>query len=199
MSDFEIEAQLIQLRFNSICGVDEVGRGALFGPVVAAAVILDPARLHPQIDDSKRLSPAKRRELAAFIYRHARAYSIGWCWNDEIDRINILQASKKAMQMAVARLQIPPDYVLVDGLDPSFIGLPGRGIVKGDQKSMSIAAASILAKVFRDELMVGFAAHFAGYDFAENKGYPTKKHKSMLLSKGMTLFHRVTFTIRHEC
>jgi ribonuclease HII len=199
MSDFENENRLFHQGFLNICGLDEVGRGALFGPVVAAAVILDPDRLHPDIHDSKTLTPAKRRVLASFIYSTARAYSIGWCCNDGIDEINILQATRRAMNMAVQRLQMRPDYLLVDGLKPDFCDIPGLRMIKGDQRSMSIAAASIIAKVFRDRLLEQFDPFFPEYDLARNKGYPTQKHKNMILSIGMTIFHRLSFKVRHEC
>ena len=198
MSDFETENYLLKKGFLCVCGVDEVGRGALFGPVVAAGVVLDPARLHPEINDSKTLGAAKRLELAAFIYRHARAYSIGWCWNDEIDEINILQATKRSMAMALQSLQLRPDYVLMDGMDPGFTGFAGQKIIAGDKKSMSIAAASIIAKVFRDNLLEQFARFFPEYGLAVHKGYPTQKHINVILSKGMTLFHRHSFRVRHE-
>jgi len=196
MTDYEIEEQQLHLGYSNICGVDEVGRGALFGPVVAGAVILDAQYLHPGIDDSKRLPSGRRLELADFIYSHARAFAIGWSWNDEIDRINILAATKKAMTMAVRRLQIPTDYVLLDGMDPAFLDLPGKKLVGGDRKSVSIAAASIIAKVFRDDLISGFSSHFPHFDLGENKGYPTKRHQTMLLLHGMTIYHRGTFRVR---
>ena len=193
MCDFEIEKGLLRKNYRFICGIDEVGRGALFGPVVSGAVILNPKKLHDGIRDSKRLSAGQRQYLASFVYLHALAYSIGWSWNDEIDRINILEASKRSMQMAVEKLQVMPDYILLDGLNPDFLGLPGEGIIKGDCKSMSIAAASIIAKVFRDQLIVNFSKFFPGYNFEKNKGYPTKKHINMLLLQGETEFHRKSF------
>ena len=137
MSDFDIETHLLNSHHKFICGIDEVGRGALFGPVVAGAVILDPHRLDNRIDDSKKLNPGKRQELAHFIYTHAQAYSIGWSWNEEIDRINILEATKIAMTRAVRHMQIRPDFILLDGLAPDFLGIDGMKIIGGDRKSMS--------------------------------------------------------------
>lgn len=197
MSDFEIEESLLKRNFRFICGVDEVGRGALFGPVVSGAVILHPQKLHPHIDDSKRLSPAMRWEMARFIYRHAQAYAIGWCWNDEIDRLNILEATKRSMADAVRYLQIRPDFALVDGLDPGFLGIPGLKLIHGDSRSMSIAAASIIAKTFRDQLLDSFAGHFPQYRLASNKGYPTRLHRNVISLLGRTWFHRLSFKTAH--
>ena len=197
MCDYAIEKRLCEQDYRYICGIDEVGRGALFGPVVAGAVILNPKRISMKmgIKDSKKLSAARRVELSEYIYKNALAYSIGWCWNDEIDHINILAATKKAMKMAVQGLQITPDYVLMDGMNPDFINIDGIGIVKGDNKSLSIAAASIIAKVFRDELIISFSRIFPGYSFRENKGYPTRKHIEAISLKGITQFHRKSFRI----
>jgi len=193
MSDFALEADLLNKNYRAICGVDEVGRGCLFGPVVAGAVILDPQQLHPEIDDSKRLGPGKRLRLAEFIYLHARAFSLGWSWNEEIDRHNILEATQKAMRQAVAHLQVRPDFILVDGIAAGFLPQPARAIPGGDRQSMSIAAASIIAKVFRDQLLVALAPHFPDYGLGKNKGYPTLQHRNMVLLKGVTLFHRQSF------
>ncbi len=179
--------------YKHICGIDEVGRGAIFGPVVSAAVILNPTKLNYEIRDSKKLSHKKRVELSADIYKNAKAYSIGWCWNDEIDQINILEATKKSIKMALKGLQIFPDYVLLDGMRPDFINIDGEGIIKGDNKSLSIAAASIIAKVFRDDLLISFSEHFPQYRFQKNKGYPTKEHVSALTETGITEFHRKSF------
>ena len=177
--------------------MDEVGRGALFGPVVSGAVILHPDRLHYEIDDSKKISPEKRRYLAEDIYRTAAAFSIGWCWNDRIDEINILNATKLAMKQALMNLQIKPDYVLIDGMRPDFIAINGEGIIKGDSMSMSIAAASIIAKVFRDDLMSQFSEHFSGYGLEQNKGYPTVDHIRNLRTGGSSLFHRKSYKIKN--
>jgi ribonuclease HII len=199
MADFAIEAELLKTNYRRICGVDEAGRGSLFGPVVAGAVILNPGRLNHEYNDSKKLSPVKRLRLAHDIYEKALAYSIGWCWNDEIDRSNILEATKQSMQQAVQRLQVKPDYVLIDAMAPDFLPISGRAIVRGDEKSLSIAAASIIAKVFRDFLLANFAEFFPDYGLAQNKGYPTQKHKNMILFKGVTLFHRKSFKLKNGC
>jgi ribonuclease HII len=197
MCDYELERKLLSRNYRYICGIDEVGRGAVFGPVVAGAVILDPGKLNNEINDSKQLSPKKRVELADYIYMNAGAFSLGWCWNHEIDASNILAATKKAMKMAVQGLQFTPDYVLMDGMKPDFIGIEGEGIVKGDSKSLSIAAASIIAKVFRDELLVSFSSFFPGYHFEDNKGYLTQKHRDAIFLKGITEFHRKSFHIKN--
>lgn len=199
MADFTIEAALLHDQYHWICGLDEVGRGCLFGPVVAGAVILDPAKLNPDYDDSKKIPPALRRLLAHDIYEKARAYSIGWCWNDEIDDHNILEASKRAMLQAFHRLQLAPDYALVDAIAPGFLPVAGRAVIKGDEKSLSIAAASIIAKVFRDRLLEEISPFFPEFDLAKNKGYPTPRHKNVLLWQGETIFHRKSFKLKHGC
>ncbi len=202
MCDYAVERRLLNQNYRYICGIDEVGRGALFGPVVAGAVILDPNRVYDYvskgIDDSKKLTPRKRRELAEYIYMTALAYSIGWCWNDEIDEWNIVEATKRAMKMAVQGLQISPDYVLIDGMEPNFLNTGGQGIIKGDNKSLSIAAASIIAKVFRDETITSFARFFPGYRFPQNKGYPTPDHIQAVNIKGFTEFHRKSFKVKEN-
>ncbi|UCH94724.1 MAG: ribonuclease HII [Candidatus Aminicenantes bacterium] len=200
MCDYAVEQGLLNKNYRYICGVDEVGRGAIFGPVAAGAVILDPNQVPGYtvkgVKDSKKLSPKKRREVAEYVYKTALAFSIGWCWNDEIDEFNILEATKRAMKMAVKGLQILPDYVLMDGMEPDFLDIVGHGIVKGDNKSLSIAAASIIAKVFRDELLTSFARFFPGYWFSQNKGYPTRKHINTVILRGITQFHRKSFKIK---
>jgi len=200
MCDYELERNLLKRRYKYICGIDEVGRGAIFGPVVAGAVIWDPGNVNEtsEINDSKKLGAKKRTELAEYIYMNAAAFSIGWCWNDEIDTFNILEATKKAMKMAVQGLQFIPDYVLMDGMNPDFIGIEGEGIIKGDCKSLSIAAASIIAKVFRDELVASLSPFFPAYRIANNKGYLTQKHREAILSKGMTEFHRKSFQVKQR-
>ncbi len=199
MADFALEAELLEGDHRFICGIDEVGRGCLFGPVVAGAVILDPGNLNREYDDSKKLTPRQRLRLARDIYKKALAYSIGWCWNDEIDRSHILAATKRSMRQAFRRLQIRPDYVLIDAIDPDFLPCGGRAVVKGDEKSLSIAAASIIAKVFRDQLLENFSRFFPEFDLAQNKGYPTQKHRNMLLFNGETIFHRKSFKLKDGC
>ncbi len=196
--NYDIEKNLIENNYKYICGVDEVGRGAIFGPVVSAAVILNPEKLHPEINDSKKLSSKKRLELSSYIYRTALAYSLGWCWNDEIDKINILEATKKSIKMALKGLQICPDYVLLDGMEPNFIHIEGIGINKGDSRSLSIAAASIIAKVFRDQLLINFSRFYPQYKFQKNKGYPTKEHIDAVGITGLTEFHRKSFRINRH-
>lgn len=191
--DYSIEKNLHKKNYHYVCGIDEVGRGAIFGPVVAGAVILDPYRLNYQITDSKKLTHTKRLQLSEYIYLNARAYAIGWCWNDEIDQCNILEATKKSIKMAVKGLQISPDYVLLDGMEPVFLDIEGEGIVKGDAKSLSIAAASIIAKVFRDQLVASFAPYFPDYRIEKNKGYPTPEHIRAVSSVGFSEFHRKSF------
>jgi ribonuclease HII len=199
MADFSIETELLEGNHRFICGLDEVGRGCLFGPVVAGAVILDPGNLNRDYNDSKKLSPAQRLRLANDIYEKALAYSIGWCWNDEIDRSHILAATQRSMSLALQRLQIWPDYVLIDAIRPDFLPVSGRAIVKGDEKSLSIAAASIIAKVFRDQLLEKFSRFFPEFDLAQNKGYPTQTHRNVLLSNGETIFHRKSFKLKNGC
>jgi len=199
MADFAIEAELLERNHRFICGLDEVGRGCLFGPVVAGAVILDPDNLNREYNDSKKLSAAQRLRLARDVYEKALAYSIGWSWNDEIDQSNILAASKRAMSQAVQRLQVRPDFVLIDAITPDFLPVCGRAVVKGDEKSLSIAAASIIAKVFRDQLLENFSRFFPEFDLAKNKGYPTQKHRIMLSFNGETIFHRKSFKLKNGC
>jgi len=182
-----------------VAGVDEVGRGALFGPVVAAAVILPPGQLNQLamagVTDSKRLTVLQRKELAAQIKAVAIDCRIGIASVQEIDRINILQATFLAMRRAVDRLSPQPDICLVDGNHciPQLL-LPQQAIVKGDQKSLAIAAASIIAKVWRDELITRLAAKYSGYDLASNKGYGTIKHRLALQQKGASRQHRRSFS-----
>lgn len=197
MSDYDLETSLLNRQYRHICGIDEVGRGALFGPVVSGAVILDPNHLNFDIRDSKKLSPVKREYLAHEIYSHAIDYSIGWCWNDEIDEINILEATKKSMVMAVRGLKIPPDYVLMDGMEPDFIDIDGEGIIHGDDRCLSIAAASIIAKVLRDRLIISFDEYFPAYQLKNNKGYPTVNHKQAIETAGISPYHRKSFRVEH--
>lgn len=182
-----------------VAGVDEVGRGALFGPVVAAAVVLsDPAAIALQqagVTDSKLLTPARRKELAQKILVQATACHIGYASVREIDRINILRASLLAMQRAIARLTPPPDLCRIDGNQtiPQLL-LNQEAVVKGDQHHVEIAAASIVAKVWRDRLITRLDRRFPGYDLAQNKGYGTKKHREAIATLGLTPQHRRSFT-----
>ena len=177
-----------------IAGVDEVGRGPLAGPVVAAAVILPRDFDVLGIDDSKKLSPKKREELFEVIKEKALAWAVGWVGPERIDEINILEATKEAMKQAVQGLSLPPDHVLIDGnFTVRALALPQTAIVKGDANSTSIAAASILAKVTRDRYMEEMDAVYPGYAFAGNKGYGTKAHYDGLKAQGPTPIHRKTF------
>ena len=177
-----------------IAGVDEVGRGPLAGPVVAAAVILPHDFDVLGIDDSKKLSPKKREELAEVIKEKALAWSVGWVGPERIDEINILEATKEAMTQAVQGLSLQPDHVLIDGnFTVRSLALPQTAIVKGDANSTSIAAASILAKVTRDRYMEEMDAVYPGYAFASNKGYGTKAHYDGLKAQGPTPIHRKSF------
>lgn len=176
-----------------IAGVDEVGRGPLAGPVMAAAVILDPARPIAGLNDSKKLSPARREELAHCVRTYALAWAVAECSVEEIDALNILQASLLAMARAVASLSVVPEHVFVDGNKVPTIALPVTAVVRGDQSILSIAAASILAKVARDELMVQMDSDYPGYGFARHKGYPSSAHVDALRRLGVTPIHRRTF------
>ncbi|MEM8806545.1 MAG: ribonuclease HII [Cyanobacteria bacterium P01_G01_bin.38] len=181
-----------------VAGVDEVGRGALFGPVVAAAVILPAGALAPLADagvtDSKQIAPKRRAELAHQIQLAAVDCKIGYASAREIDRINILQASLLAMKRAVYRLEPLPVHCLVDGNQriPN-LGISQETLVKGDQSSLAIAAASIIAKVWRDTLIIRLAVRYPGYDLASNKGYGSQKHRAALQTRGPSKQHRQSF------
>jgi ribonuclease HII len=181
-----------------VAGVDEVGRGPLAGPVVAAAVILDPARPIPGLADSKRLTPAARSRLAREIRRHALCFALAAADHVEVDALNVLQASLLAMRRAVLGLAIVPEHVIVDGNQlPSFVGVEARysveAIVRGDESVPSVSAASILAKVCRDRLMRRWDRRFPGYGFASNMGYPTPRHLEGLGELGPSPIHRRSF------
>ncbi|NEY90166.1 ribonuclease HII [Tabrizicola oligotrophica] len=196
--DFSFESAALGRGLARVCGVDEVGRGPLAGPVTAAAVILDPARIPPGLGDSKALTPAKRERLFGEIMASAQV-CIAHATVEEIDSLNILRASHLAMERAVAGLPITPAHALIDGnLIPA--GLKGRAeaIVKGDAKSLSIAAASIVAKVTRDRIMVDLAQQHPGYGWEANAGYPTKAHLEALLNLGVTPWHRRSFRPVHN-
>jgi ribonuclease HII len=174
-------------------GVDEAGRGPLAGPVVAAAVVLDPARLIEGLRDSKRLSPARREALAGAIRERALAWCIASADPEEIDRLNILGATHLAMQRAVAGLGLAPELVLVDGNRAPALAAPTLTIVGGDASVPAISAASILAKVARDALMVRLADAYPGYGFEVHKGYPTAEHRAALRRLGPSAVHRRNF------
>lgn len=175
------------------CGVDEAGRGPIAGPVYAAAVILDPQRRIVGLDDSKRLSPRRRVELAACIRERAVAWAVASASVEEIDHLNILRATLLAMQRAVVALAVAPDGVLVDGLHCPEVGIPARGIVNGDAKVAAISAASILAKTERDAEMLRLHARFPQYGLDRHKGYPTPGHLSALRLHGACEIYRRSF------
>ncbi len=191
MSCFETEA-----RDNGhirIAGVDEAGRGPLAGPVVAAACILSPDCPILGVNDSKKLSPARREALYQAITQNALSYCVALIEPDEIDRINILQATIRAMRLAVSGLHLTPDLLLVDALNLPDVSMHVQAIIKGDAKSVSIAAASILAKVTRDRLMDAYDVLYPGYGFIRHKGYGTPEHYAAIDRLGITPIHRLTF------
>ena len=190
---WEIENSLYSNGFKIICGVDEAGRGPLAGPVCAAAVILPKGLVIPGLTDSKKLTDKKRRELFPVIKEQAIAYGIGLASHEEIDEINILQATYLAMERALAQLTVKPDIAMIDGNRAKDFGLPVRTVVKGDSLSMNIAAASILAKVTRDDLMLEMAEKYPEYSFEVHKGYGTKAHYEALRQHGASAIHRKTF------
>lgn len=179
--------------YDYICGIDEVGRGPLAGPVVAAAVILPKDSYYQYLNDSKKVTEKRRNKLYDEITAEAVSYGIGLVSPDIIDDINILQATYVAMKKAIDALNIRPQMILVDAVHIPDIGIPQVGIVKGDAKSISIAAASIVAKVYRDRLMTEYDALYPEYKFAKNKGYGTKEHMQALHEIGMSPIHRKSF------
>ncbi len=201
----EWENRLHGLGYSNIAGVDEAGRGPLAGPVVAAAVVLPEDFDIPGIDDSKKLSEKKRDQMYAVIEEKALAYGIGVADHRTIDEINILQATKKAMKQALEQLEEKLrekatentgreiDYVLIDAVRLDDIDIPQEAVIKGDAKILSIAAASIMAKVTRDRIMTGYSAEYPGYGFEKNKGYGTKAHYQAIEENGICDIHRRTF------
>jgi ribonuclease HII len=176
-----------------VAGVDEVGRGPLAGPVVAAAVILDPARPIVGLADSKKLSEARREALAPIIREQALAWALGRAEVEEIDAINILQASLLAMRRAVLALSVAPEFALIDGNRCPELSCPAEAVVKGDSRVAAISAASIIAKVARDHEMVALDAQYPGYGLAGHKGYPSPAHLAALQQLGVTPIHRRSF------
>ena len=180
--------------FSFIAGVDEVGRGCLAGAVVAAACILDLSKPLPAgLNDSKKLSAKKREQIAEELRANALAYSIGQVEAEEIDRINILEATKKAMRLAIENLEPQADFLLIDALQLKDVSLPQKAIIKGDATSASIAAASIIAKVYRDNLMAEFDKIYPVYGFARHAGYGTKVHFEAIKTHGACPLHRKSF------
>jgi ribonuclease HII len=176
-----------------LAGVDEAGRGALAGPVVAAAVIFPDAKHYPDVRDSKRLTALQRARQAEVIQRQAKLWAIALATVEEIDNLNIHHASLLAMKRAIDLLGIEPDYVLVDGNHYPLISTPGRALIKGDSRVSEISAASILAKTARDALMTSLDKTYPGYHFQQHKGYPTEKHLAALSINGISACHRLSY------
>jgi ribonuclease HII len=196
--DFTFEMAAMARGLSRVAGVDEVGRGPLAGPVTAAAVVLDPDHIPPGLNDSKKLTAARRVALAA-ILRDTCDWCVVHVSPAEIDRINILQASMVAMTRAVAGLRMSPDHVLVDGKWlPAALADRAEAVIKGDARSLSIAAASILAKVARDAEMAALAREHPGYGWDRNAGYPTAEHRAALKTYGVTPHHRRSFAPVHN-
>lgn len=189
---FKYEKEFWNDGHQYIAGVDEVGRGPLAGPVVAGAVILSDEFDLYEVNDSKQMNDHKRRELAPLIKEKAVAYSISVIDSDVIDQVNIYEASKIAMKNAVNHLKVKPDQLLIDAMDID-VSVPQLKLIKGDFKSVSIAAASILAKVYRDDLMIQFSQQYPEYEFEKNDGYGTKKHLEAINNYGVTKIHRKSF------
>lgn len=193
LSPLHFEIQAKAKGFSAVVGIDEAGRGPLAGPVVAAAVILPDIFQLDGLTDSKKLSEKKREELFPLIRQQARAYGIGLASAQEVDRLNILQATLLAMQRALGKVKAEVDYLLIDGITPLPVDLPQLTLKKGDSRSLSIAAASVLAKVARDRLMVQLDRQHPGYGLARHKGYGTLAHRQAIAAKGPALPHRLTF------
>jgi ribonuclease HII len=182
--------------FTLEAGTDEAGRGCLSGPVVAAAVILPKDFKHPFLNDSKQLSEKKRNELRVFIEEHALSYSVSFIHNEEVDELNVLQASIEGMHRSIKGLHTVPEFIIVDGNKfKPYEKIPHETIVKGDAKYLSIAAASILAKTYRDEFMKKIHEEFPVYNWKKNKGYPTKEHRAGIKAHGATKYHRKSFKL----
>jgi ribonuclease HII len=179
--------------FQLVGGIDEAGRGPLAGPVVAACVILPPGIILHKLNDSKKLSEAQREELFDQIREKALAYGIGIVDHDEIDTLNIYQATKKAMKLAIENMRLRPDYLIIDSVKLD-IDIPQKAVPKADQNSVSVAAASILAKVTRDRMMDAMEKEYPGYGFARHKGYGTPEHMAAIREKGLCPIHRRSFT-----
>ncbi|MDD5475202.1 MAG: ribonuclease HII [Syntrophales bacterium] len=196
MTEFEIHGR--SLGFNRIAGVDEAGRGPLAGPVAAAAVILPEGYENGEIADSKKLTPAKREKLYRVIVNDALSVGIAFVEPSVIDTINILQATLLAMRKAVRELSPIPDFILVDGTATIDIAIPQKTIVKGDSLSISIAAASIIAKVSRDQVMDRYHIQYSQYNFLRNKGYGTREHREAIRRHGYCKIHRKSFKIKSQ-
>lgn len=194
MPDYEFEKAAVNSGFSCICGVDEAGRGPLAGPVCAAAVILPAGAVIEGLDDSKKLTEKKREKLYDIIKQTAVAYSVAYGTLEEIETVNILEATYLAMNRAIEGLTVKPDFALIDGNRvPRGIKIPCETIVKGDSKSMSVAAASVLAKVTRDRLMLEYDKKYPEYNFKKHKGYGTKEHTELIKQYGPCEIHRLSF------
>jgi ribonuclease HII len=203
MPDFELERQALAKDHRLVAGLDEAGRGALFGPVVAAAVVFPPALIISEvqgwmqsINDSKQLTARQRRQTCRLILMHAEGVGWGLASHSEIDRINIHRASLESMKRALDSLVMEPDFVLVDGFKLNNVQYSHLQVRQGDRKSLSIAAASIVAKVLRDEIIIHLDSVFEGYKLAKHKGYGTREHYEILRRLGPTVFHRKTFNLK---
>lgn len=181
-----------------IAGLDEVGRGALFGPVVAGAVVLAPGTELDGVDDSKRLTPPSRARVFRRIVARADDWSVGLASAAEIDEINVLEATRLAMMRALCGLSREPDHLLIDALALEEVATPQTALVKGDARCLSIAAASIVAKVTRDTLLVAYGRHFPGYGLERNMGYGTREHRRAIMERGFSELHRRSFRVQGE-
>jgi len=205
MPDFQLERLALSEGYQAVAGLDEAGRGSLFGPVVSAAVLFPSAQINMEvegwmlrIDDSKKLSPLRRQRLCRQILMNAEGVGWGLASHSEIDRYNIHRAAEKSMQRALERLPVEPDFVLVDGFKLNDVQYAQRRVPQGDQKSISIAAASIVAKVLRDEIITHLDHIFEGYSLAKHKGYGTREHYQALARLGPSVLHRKTFNLKHH-
>lgn len=196
---FAIERSLLGQGYATVAGTDEAGRGPLAGPVVAACVILPPHCDYQQFQDSKKLSAKVRGKLVQYLVALEARIGVGIVSAEEIDRLNILQASLLAMRKAVEKLPVPPDFLLVDGKFTVPMFLPQKALVKGDSRSASISAASIVAKVTRDAIMEQYHFEYPQYNFARHKGYPTAEHRRILGEIGPCPIHRQSFKPVREC
>lgn len=193
MPDYSFELAARDAGYRHVCGIDEAGRGPLSGPVVAAACVLEPGTEIPGLNDSKKLTPKKRDLLYDLVIECATDFAVGFATPEEVDSINILNATMLAMRRAIAALKEPADYALVDGNCIRDYPIPARAIIKGDSLSMSVAAASILAKVTRDRLCLEDDRQYPMYGFAKHKGYGTAEHIAALRTYGPCPIHRKTF------
>jgi len=192
---YAYERTCIEKGYTQIAGIDEAGRGALAGPVVAAAVILPINCKIDGLKDSKKLTPKQRDLLSDEIHQIAISVGVGTVDNHQIERVNILQATLLAMLQAVEQLVPKPDFLLVDGSKMPNVHIPGKAIPKGDNLSLSIAAASVIAKTSRDQLMIAFDERYPNYGFKQHKGYPTKQHRNAIAMFGISDIHRNTFKL----